>query len=83
MERTPYQEGIIKRYYNNRDDIMWGKLSDMVADLYLAEGKKRAQLWKRIVTALENLKIPQPRIDHLVASDNPAMLARFIEGGGK
>ncbi|MGL6227247.1 MAG: hypothetical protein ACRC10_11565 [Thermoguttaceae bacterium] len=83
MERTPYQEGIIKRYYNNRDDIMWSKLSDMVADLYLAEGKKRAQLWKRIVTALENLKIPQSRIDHLVASDNPAMLARFIEDGGK
>ncbi len=79
MNRTPYQDKIIKRYYDNRDDIMKQKLGDMVADLYLAEGKKRAQLWKRIVAALENLKVPAARIEHLLASDNPALLAKFLE----
>ena len=79
MERTPYQEKIIKRYYDNRDDIMRQKLSEMVTDLYLAEGKKRAQLWKRIATALENLKIPAAQIEALVANDNPAQLANYLE----
>ena len=79
MERTPYQDKIIKRYYDNRGDIMMQKLSEMVTDLYLAEGKKRTQLWKRIATALENLKIPNDRIERLVNSDNPALLAKLLE----
>ncbi|MGL6195394.1 MAG: hypothetical protein ACRC2T_11295 [Thermoguttaceae bacterium] len=54
------------------------KLSEMVTDLYLAEGKKRDQLWKRIVTALENLKVPAARIEFIVNSDNPALLAKFL-----
>ena len=79
MERTPYQEKIIKRYYENRSDLMQQKLSELVTDLYLAEGKKRTQIWKRITTALENLKIPTAQIEALVAADNPAQLAKFLE----
>jgi hypothetical protein len=78
-DRTPYQEKIIKRYYENRDDIMTDKLSMLITDLYLAEGKKRQQLWKRIATALSNLKVPQSQIDHLVKQDNPALLTKYIE----
>ena len=76
---TPYQEKIIKRYYDNRGDIMQQKLAEMTTDLYLAEGKKRANLWKRVVTALTNLGVSQKRIDHIVASDNPALLAKLLE----
>ncbi|MCL2303708.1 MAG: hypothetical protein FWC43_00015 [Planctomycetaceae bacterium] len=79
MERSVYQDKIIKRYYNNRDEIMQQKLSEMVTDLYLAEGKKRAQLWKRIRAALENLKVPASQIESLAANDNPAQLAQFLE----
>jgi len=76
---TPYQEKIIKRYYDNRDDIMRQKLADMTTDLYLAEGKKRAQLWKRVAAALTNLGVSQERIDHLVGTDNPSFLAKLLE----
>lgn len=79
MDRTPYQDKIIKRYYENRDDLMLQKLSEMITDLYLAEGKKRTGLWKRIETALRNLKVSEERIEHLVSSDNPALLAKFLE----
>ena len=79
MDYTPYQEKLIKRYYDNREDIMRQKLAEMATDLYLAEGKKRAQLWKRAAAALANLGISQERIDHLVASDNPAFLAKLLE----
>ena len=76
---TPYQEKIIKRYYDNRDDIMRQKIAELATDLYLAEGKKRAQLWKRAVAAMTNIGVSQERIDHIVASDNPAFLAKLLE----
>ncbi|MGA2797881.1 MAG: hypothetical protein ABSE63_09900, partial [Thermoguttaceae bacterium] len=52
---------------------------DLVTDLYLAEGKAKARLWKRLAAALKNLKIPDPQIDHLVRSDNPALAANLLK----
>jgi hypothetical protein len=77
--RTPYQEGIIRRYYQNRDDLMMQKLGDLVGDLYLSQGNARARLWRRITAALRNLNVPQSRIDHLVESDNPEFLANLLQ----
>jgi hypothetical protein len=74
-----YQQNIIKNYYQNRDDIMWQRLSELVTELYLAEGKKRKQLWKRAAAALEKMGVKPDRIDHLVTSDNPQLLAKFVE----
>jgi hypothetical protein len=78
-KRSSYQDRIIKRYYQNRDDIMLQRLGELVTDLYLAEGKSRAKLWERIAAALENLKIPVARIEQLVASDNPSLVAKLLE----
>jgi hypothetical protein len=44
-KRSSYQEGIIRNYYRNQDAIMLQKLGEIVADLYLAEGKRRAAVW--------------------------------------
>ena len=79
MGRTPYQENIIKNYYQNRDSLMWQKLSELATELYLAEDKKRAQLWKRVEAALRNLKLPEARIEHIIASDNPALIASLVQ----
>jgi ATP/maltotriose-dependent transcriptional regulator MalT len=79
QNRSRYQQNIIKNYYENRDDIMWQRLSELVTELYLAEGKKRTQLWKRAAGALEKMGVKQDRIDHIVASDNPQLLAKFVE----
>lgn len=80
MERSDYQDKIIKRYYNNKDDIMLQKLGELVTELYLSEGKKRATVWKRIVAALTNLKVPQAKIDQIFEKNDPAFLAKFLEG---
>jgi hypothetical protein len=77
-KRTAYQEKIIKNYYQNVESISLQKLSELVTDLYLAEGKKRAQLWERIVLALEKLKVAPSRIEHLVKQDNPALVAKLV-----
>ena len=78
-ERSKYQQNIIKNYYENRDLIMLQRLGEQVTDLYLAEGKARASLWKKVRTTLEKLKVPASRIDHLVAADNPPLLAQLLE----
>jgi hypothetical protein len=78
-ERSKYQENIVKNYYKNFDGIQVQKLQEQVTDLYLAEGKARAGLWKKITVTLTKLKIPTSRIDHLVKADNPVMLAKLCE----
>lgn len=80
MDRTPYQEKIIKRYYENMPDLMRQKLNELTTEIFLADtAKKRAALWKRAAQALKNLKVSDEEIEALVAKDDPAALATFIE----
>jgi hypothetical protein len=78
-KRSSYQERIIRNYYQNQDTIMVQRLGDLVTDLYLAEGKSRVRLWKRVTTTLEKLKIPADQIQHIVQSDNPTLLANLLK----
>lgn len=78
-ERSKYQENIIKNYYKNFDGIQLQKLGEQITDLYLAEGKARAGLWKKITVTLQKLKVPAARITHLQKADNPALLAKLLE----
>jgi hypothetical protein len=75
---TRYQQGIIKRYYENHDSLQLQKLGELVTDLYLAEGKKREKVWKSVAAALEKLGVPQARIDHLVKSGDPKLVANLV-----
>ena len=78
-DRSPYQQRIIRDYYQNQDAIMLQKLGDLVTDLFLAEGKSRVRLWKRATTTLEKLKIPHDQIQRIVQSDNPTLLADLLK----
>ena len=76
---TKYQQKIIRNYYDNREAISLQRLSELVTELYLAEGTARTKHWKNIVTALEALKVPASRIQHLQEKDSPALLAKLVE----
>jgi hypothetical protein len=76
---SKHQQKIIKNYYDNRESISLQRLSELVTELYLAEGKGREKQWKYIVGALEKLAIPSDRIEHLRKQDNPALLAKLVE----
>jgi len=78
-KRSRYQERAIKNYYQNRDAIMLQRLGELVTELYLAEGKARQRLWKRAAAALEKLDIPPDRVQHVVQSDNPGLLANLLQ----
>ena len=58
---------------------MLQRLGDVVTDLYLAEGKQRARLWKRVADTLEKLKVPNARLQKIVQSDNPALVADLLK----
>lgn len=77
-ERTRYQEKVIRNYYEHRDEIALQRLGEMVTNLYLAEGKARARLWTQARGSLEKLNIPATRIEHLVKSDSPELLAQLL-----
>ncbi len=78
-KRSSYQQKVIKRYYKNRDAIMVQRLGELVSDLYLAEGKARQRVWKRVVAAMQKLEVPPPRIEKLVGSDNPTLVANLVK----
>lgn len=78
-EYSKYQQKVIKNFYDNREAISLQRLSELVTELYLAEGKARAKHWKNIVAQLQHLKVPATRIDHLVKQDNPALVAKLVE----
>jgi len=78
-KRSTYQDRVIRNYYQNQDAIMLQKLGDLVTDLYLAEGKAKDRLWKRLAAALKNLKIPDEQIQHIIRSDNPALAANLLK----
>lgn len=78
-ERSKHQQKIIKNYYENREAISLQRLSELVTELFLAEGKARQKQWKNIASALEKLKVPASRIEHLVKQDNPSLVAKLVE----
>ena len=76
---TPYQQKIIKRYYDNQDTIALQRLAELVGELYLATGKKRQRVWENLESAMRKLSVPQVRIDHLKKQDNPSLLADLVK----
>ena len=40
---TPHQQKIIKRYYDNREQIDEQRLAELVTNLYLASDKKKKE----------------------------------------
>ena len=53
-EYSAYQKKLIKRYYENRDAIDTQRLQELVTEIYLAQGGKKAErLWERAAGLLE------------------------------
>jgi len=78
-QHSKHQQKIIKNYYDNREAISLQRLSELVTDLYLAEGKARETKWKLSVWSLEILGMKPDLIAHLRKQDNRAMLAKVVE----
>lgn len=76
---TPHQMGIIKRYYEHKEDIAHQNLSEIVSDLYLERNpNRRLALWRRIEKALENAGAQKEKIAELVKNKDVNALAEYV-----
>lgn len=78
-EHTKYQQNIIRNYYDNRENIALQRAQELVTELYLTEGKKRAKNWERLEGHLQKLEVKQQTIDHLKSQDDPQLVAKLLE----
>lgn len=76
---TAHQQKIIKRYYDNLDTIALQRLADLVGELYLASGKKKEKAWESVAKTMEKLEISAARIEHLVKSQKPELVAELVK----
>ncbi|MEW4568108.1 hypothetical protein AB1L88_09595 [Tautonia sp. JC769] len=76
---SPHQQKIIKRYYDNFDAIKSQRLSDLIAEIYLAEGKKSDRLWKQAADILTKMEFPASRIEHLMQKREPELLVGILK----
>jgi hypothetical protein len=76
---TPYQQNIIRRYYQNFDAIQHSRLSELMAEAYLTEGKARDRVWKRIEAILVKLEFPPQRIAHLLSKRDASLLPGILK----
>lgn len=77
-KRSTYQDKIIRNYYRNRDAIALQRAQELVTELFLATGKKRARHWEQIKPHLAALGLPPETIDHLIQKDDPRLVAELI-----
>ena len=77
-EFTKYQQKVVQRYYDNRDDIALQRVQELVTELYLAEGKKRAKHWESLALHLGKLGVKPDVIAHLRKEDKPELVATLV-----
>jgi hypothetical protein len=76
---SKYQQNVIKRYYDNREQIDEQRLAELVTSLYLANGKKRDKLWESAKDVMIRLKVPESRVEHVIETADPAILAEVVK----
>ena len=77
-EFTKYQQKVVQRYYDNRDDIALQRVQELITELYLAEGKKRAKHWESLALHLGKLGVKPDVIAHLRKEDKPELVATLV-----
>ena len=78
-EYSKYQQKVIKRYYENRDSIALQRVQELVTELYLATGKKRAKHWDSLALHLGKLGVKPETIAHLRSEDKPELVANLVK----
>ena len=78
-EYTKFQQKAIKNFYDNREDIALQRVQELVTELYLTEGKKRAKHWDSVALHLGKLGVKPDVIEHLRKQDKPELVAALVK----
>jgi hypothetical protein len=78
-EHTPYQKGIIKRFYEHRDTLALQKLGEIVSDLYLEEQPAAiARKWKAAHAQMLAAGVHRHQADAILADRDLGALAKIL-----
>jgi len=76
---TPYQQGIVKRFYENRDTLAIQKLGELVSDLYLATSEaKISRAWKSVHKQLLAAGVHSHQAGAIVGDRDLGALAKLL-----
>ena len=76
---TPYQKGIVRRYYEHKETLMTQKLGELVSELYVCQDERRAgRLWERARRALLNAGANRVAVEKLLADRSVERLAKMV-----
>lgn len=74
------QSKIVKRYYDNQDNILSTRLSELVSELWLAEDKKKqTTLWGKAQVALMKLGVDATKVGKVVKDRDMEALAKLAQ----
>ncbi len=76
---TPYQQKVIRRFYENKDLRLIQKLGELVSNLYIETSeKKRESGWKRIKEILTDLKVHPHEVEFLTKDKNLSVISKKL-----
>lgn len=78
-DHTPYQKGIIRRFYEHRDTLAIQKLAEIVSNLYVETSDARiTRAWKSAHAQLMAAGVHRHEADHVVSDRDLGALARIV-----
>jgi hypothetical protein len=76
---SPYQKGVVKRYYEHRDTIALQKLGEIVSDLYVATSDAKIErAWRAAHKHLIAAGVHKADADWILAERDLGELARLV-----
>lgn len=76
---TPYQQNIIKNFYETKDLRLIQKLGELVSDMYLETSeKKKASGWEKIKKMLTDLKTHPNEVEYLTKDKNLSVISKKL-----
>lgn len=74
---TKYQQGVIRRYYENIDTIALQRLGEIASDIYI-DGGKNTKLWQQARNALEKIAPGDSRAANVISIRSVTGLAKLV-----
>lgn len=76
---TPYQQKIIRNFYENKDLRLVQKLGELVSNLYLETNEKKKESgWEKIKKLLLDLKVQPNEVEYLTKDKKLAIISKKL-----
>lgn len=76
---TPYQQGIIKRFYEHRDTLALQRLAEIVSDLYVTDSQAKIERsWKAAHKQLLAVGVHPHEAQSVVSDRDLGALAKIV-----